>query len=99
MDIAIKKKKKKTIGIKNIFIKGYRIYKNHVICDGRYDTEYNGKHLGTFDTVEEAAIAHDKAKKEAVTEVANEYKDKIPDKVYQALINWIPDNIDYSEYE
>lgn len=64
---------------------------------GRYTTEYNGKHLGTFDTVEEAAIAHDKAKKEAVTEVANEYKDKIPDKVYQALINWIPDYIDYSE--
>ena len=24
-------------------------------------------------------------------------KDKIPDKVYQALINWIPDYIDYSE--
>ena len=64
---------------------------------GRYATEYNGKHLGTFDTVEESAIAHDKAKKEAVTEVANEYKDKIPDRVYQALINWIPDYIDYSE--
>lgn len=66
---------------------------------GRYTTEYNEKHLGTFDTVEEAAIAHDKAKKKAVIEVANEYKDKIPDKVYQALINWIPDYIDYSEYD
>ena len=50
-----------------------------------------------FDTLEEAAIAHNKAKKKAVIEVANEYKDKIPDKVYQALINWIPDYIDYSE--
>ena len=64
---------------------------------GKYYTKYNNKTLGTFDTLEEAAIAHDKAKKEAVIEVANEYKDKIPDKVYQALINWIPDYIDYSE--
>lgn len=64
---------------------------------GRYYTKYNNKTLGTFDTLEEAAIAHDKAKKEAVIEVANEYKDKIPDRVYQALINWIPDYIDYSE--
>ena len=27
----------------------------------------------------------------------NEYKGKIPDKAYQALINWIPDYIDYNE--
>ena len=64
---------------------------------GKYYSKYNGKTIGTFDTVEEAAIAHDKEKKKAVIEVANEYKDKIPDKVYQALINWIPDYIDYSE--
>ena len=64
---------------------------------GKYYSKYNGKTIGTFDTVEEAAIAHDKEKKKAVIEIANEYKDKIPDKVYQALINWIPDYIDYSE--
>ena len=64
---------------------------------GRFEAKYNNEHLGVFDTIEEASIAHDKAKKKAVTEVANEYKDKIPDKVYQALINWIPDYIDYSE--
>lgn len=67
--------------------------------NGKYSVRYNHKHLGTFNTIEEAAIAHDKAKKKAVIEVANEYKDKIPDKVYRALINWIPDYIDYSEYD
>ena len=40
-------------------------------------------------------IAHDKAKKEAINRVADEYKKVIPDKVYQALINWIPDYIEY----
>ena len=66
-------------------------------CGGKYEARYNHKYLGVFNTVEEAAIAHDKEKKKAVIEIANEYKDKIPDKVYQALINWIPDYIDYSE--
>ena len=66
-------------------------------CGGKYEARYNHKYLGVFNTVEEAAIAHDKEKKKAVIEIANEYKYKIPDKVYQALINWIPDYIDYSE--
>lgn len=64
---------------------------------GKYVVRYNHRHLGTFETIEEAAIAHDKAKKEAIIDVANEYRKQIPDKVYQALINWIPDYIDYSE--
>ena len=46
-----------------------------------------------------ATIIHDKKKKEVIIEVANKYKEKIPEKVYNALINWIPDYIDYSEYE
>ena len=67
------------------------------MANGRYSARYNGKHIGNFDSLEEAAIAHDKAKKKYVAEIANEYKGKIPDKVYQALINWIPDYIDYNE--
>ena len=67
------------------------------MANGRYSARYNGKHIGNFDTVEEAAIAHDKAKKKYITKIANEYRDKIPDKAYQALINWIPDYIDYNE--
>ena len=66
---------------------------------GKFEAQYNHENLGIFDTVEEAAIAHDNKKKEVIIEVANEYKEKIPEKVYNALINWIPDYIDYSEYE
>lgn len=64
---------------------------------GKFEAQYNGKSLGVFDTVEKAAITHDKAKKEAIIKIANEYKNSIPIKVYEALINWIPDYIDYSE--
>lgn len=64
---------------------------------GKYNAKYNDKTLGTFETMIEAAIAHDKAKKKSVIEIANEYKEEIPEKVYNALLNWIPDYIDYNE--
>lgn len=55
---------------------------------GRYDAKYNGKHLGTFDTVEQAELAHEEAKRKAIKEVAEEYRQVIPDKVYRALLAW-----------
>lgn len=64
--------------------------------NGKYEAQYNNKSIGVFETIEEAAIAHDKRKKEIIIDVANDYKDKIPEKVYNALINWIPDYIEYS---
>lgn len=67
------------------------------MANGRYSASYNGKQIGKYNSLEEATVAHDKEKKKAVNEVAEEYKEVIPDKVYQALINWIPDYIDYSE--
>ena len=65
-------------------------------ANGRYEAQYKHEHLGVFDSIEEAAIAHDKAKKKAIIEIANEYKGSIPDRVYQALINWIPDYMEYN---
>ena len=65
--------------------------------NGKYEAKYNGKYLGVFGSVEEAAIAHNKEKKKVIIQIANEYKDQIPVRVYDALINWIPDYIDYSE--
>lgn len=56
----------------------------------RYESKYNGKHLGVFDSIEDAVMAHDIAKSEALIQIANEYKDKIPSKLYEALINWKP---------
>lgn len=55
---------------------------------GKYTSTYNGRHLGTFDLIEDAAIAHDIEKKKTITEIAYDYKDKIPEKLYNALINW-----------
>jgi hypothetical protein len=44
--------------------------------------------LGIFNSVEEAVMQHDIEKQNAVIKIANEYKGKIPNKVYIALINW-----------
>ena len=41
--------------------------------------------LGTFDTPEEAFLAYKTAKEAYIKEVADEYKDKIPKKLYDAL--------------
>lgn len=57
---------------------------------GRYESKYNGKYLGVFDSIEDAIMAHDIAKSEALIQIANEYKDKIPNNLYKALINWKP---------
>ena len=57
---------------------------------GRYESKYNGKYLGVFDSIEDAIVAHDMAKSEALIQIANEYKDKIPNNLYEALINWKP---------
>ena len=57
---------------------------------GRYESKYNGKYLGVFNSIEDAIMAHDMAKSEALIQIANEYKDKIPDNLYKALINWKP---------
>lgn len=60
-------------------------------ANGRYEAKYNGRQLGVYDTLELAVIAHDEEKLKAIIEIANDYKDKIPGKLYEALINWKPD--------
>ena len=46
------------------------------------------KHLGCFNTVNEAFEAYKKAKEDYVKEVADEYKDKIPVKLYEAMYSY-----------
>ena len=43
------------------------------------------KHLGYFDTADEAFKVYKKAKEEYIKEIADEYKDKIPAKLYEAM--------------
>ena len=46
----------------------------------------NGKHLGIYDTPEEAFLAYKEAKEQFIKDVAEEYKDKIPCKLYEAMV-------------
>ena len=47
------------------------------------------KHLGRFDTPEEAFNTYKQAKEAYIKEVANKWKDKIDQRVYEALMNWV----------
>ena len=45
------------------------------------------KHLGCFETVEDAFLAYKVAKESYVKELAESWKDKVDSRVYQALVN------------
>ena len=62
------------------FEKRVNKFKAQVTIDGKR------QHLGYFDDPEEAHNTYMKAKKENVIRIANEWKDKISDKLYIALI-------------
>ena len=49
------------------------------------------KILGTFDTVEEASLAYKEAKEGYVKLVANKWRGRISDEVYNSLIEWTAD--------
>jgi len=53
-----------------------------------YRTLYNGKLLGTYITIEEALKHYMVEKRLHIKEISEEYKERIPIKLYQALINW-----------
>ena len=57
-------------------------------CKTGYCAEYNGKHIGTFMTVEKAYEEQTKKKKEEIVKVANSYKGIIPNEVYDAVISY-----------
>lgn len=46
------------------------------------------KHLGYFNTAEEAFVAYKKYKEKVIRQIAEEYKDRIPDKLYEALLKY-----------
>lgn len=85
--------------INNLLIKkGSSSDKNHPIgvhlCTRKRKFKANyrkggvSKHLGYFDDPNEAFMAYKRAKELHVKEMAEEWKDKIDEKVYQALVNW-----------
>ena len=54
----------------------------------RFTSRLNSKHLGTFDTPEEAFQAYKVAKEEFIKEVAYKWKGLISPKVYEAMYNY-----------
>lgn len=57
-------------------------------CVNGYKAAYNGKSLGVFRTLDEAIEKQEKTKRIHIRNVADEYKDRISEKVYNALYNW-----------
>ena len=49
------------------------------------DGKKTRKYLGLFDTPNEAFEVYKKAKEEYIKEVADNYKDKIPTKLYESM--------------
>ena len=48
----------------------------------------NNKHLGYFNTVEQAFQVYKQAKEDYIKEVANKWKDQIDPRVYDALVSY-----------
>ena len=61
-------------------------------CDNKYAAHFNscGKlvNLGTFNTIEGAFNAYKEAKEKEIKRVADEYKGKIPQKLYDAMYRY-----------
>lgn len=45
--------------------------------------------LGRFDDIESAFARYKEYKEDFIKDMAEQYKDEIPDKVYQAMMNWV----------
>jgi hypothetical protein len=55
---------------------------------GTYASYYNGKRFGTYKTLDEAVEEHNKQKRIHIRQVVEEYGNKLPQKVINALLNW-----------
>lgn len=54
----------------------------------RFYATYGGKHLGTYDTLEEAYCIYAKEKEKFIKQIADEYQNIIPAKLYRALYEY-----------
>ena len=62
---------------------------NGIYHNGKgYSAKYAGENIGSYNSLDEAYFHYTKAKEDAIKRIANEYIDIIPDKVYQALMNY-----------
>lgn len=66
---------------------GVKLYKNNTYV-ARCSILGKRKHLGYFKTPEDAFISYKSFKEKYIKQVADEYKDKIPKKLYEAMYKW-----------
>lgn len=82
--------------INSLFIKPERkskdlprgVLKHHNKFQASFSRKNKKVYLGLFNTLEEAFQAYKQAKEDYIKELAEKYKDKITEQVYQALINY-----------
>ena len=57
-------------------------------CKTLYNGKSKQKNLGYYNTIEDAFNAYKEFKEANIKQIADEYKDKIPDKLYEAMYNY-----------
>ena len=57
-------------------------------CNTFYNGKNQKKYLGLYNTIEDAFKVYKESKEANIKQVADEYKDKIPDKLYEAMYNY-----------
>ena len=67
---------------------GILSYKNKFRVQCNLGEKKKQKHLGVYDTIEEAFEVYKKYKIAFIKEMAESYKNKIPIKLYKAMLNW-----------
>lgn len=63
-------------------------------CCRLVDGKKRTKKIGRYKTAHEAFLAYKRFKEGLIKQVAGEYKDLIPDKVYRALVNYVVEETD-----
>ena len=62
--------------------------KYQAMCNIFYNEKRQYKYLGLYNTIEEAFNAYKQFKEADIKQIADEYKDKIPNKLYEAMYNY-----------
>lgn len=76
--------------IKSNKVRGkYPIGTCYIKRNEKFSAVCDKKHLGYYSTPEQAFNSYKEFKEDLIKQVADEYKDKVPDKLYQAMYNYI----------
>ena len=81
---TLKKGRKYPIGVHYMKANGKYVAQCSIMCNG----EQKGIYLGLYNTPKEAFLVYKEFKEAYIKDVADEYKDKIPQRLYNAMYNW-----------